>query len=90
MSTYFPVSRDNMSVTGFSMGGHGALMLGFKTDSYRSVSAIAPISHPAANEKYCKNCFSQYFNNWEEEGKEWDSTELLKSGKAKKVPLFVE
>jgi len=39
-----------MSVTGFSMGGHGALIAGFKTDKYRSVSALAPISNPMASD----------------------------------------
>lgn len=46
VSTYFPVSKNNKSITGFSMGGHGALISGLKTGKFRSVSAFAPISNP--------------------------------------------
>jgi S-formylglutathione hydrolase len=46
VSQYFPVSRTNISITGFSMGGHGALICALKTGQYRSVSAFAPMSNP--------------------------------------------
>lgn len=46
VAKYFPVDRDNMSITGFSMGGHGALISSLKTGLYKSVSAFAPISNP--------------------------------------------
>ena len=46
VSDHFPVSFDNRSITGFSMGGHGALISGLKTKFYKSLSAFAPISHP--------------------------------------------
>ena len=36
------------------MGGHGALIAGFKTDKYRSVSAFSPISNPTASEDWCR------------------------------------
>lgn len=65
VSTYFPVSKDNMSITGFSMGGHGAIMGGFKTDKYRSVSAFAPISHPTQNETFGTVAYQKYFKKWE-------------------------
>ena len=49
VSTYFPVSSDNISITGFSMGGHGALISSLKTGKYKSVSAFAPICNPTAS-----------------------------------------
>ena len=36
------------SITGHSMGGHGALVLGLRNPGlYRSISALAPISSPS-------------------------------------------
>ena len=57
VSTFFPVSRDNMSVTGFSMGGHGALVTGLKTGKYKSISAFAPISNPSNCERWGQKAF---------------------------------
>ena len=40
----FPGDRDRHGLTGHSMGGHGALIIGLKNpDLYRSISAFAPI-----------------------------------------------
>jgi S-formylglutathione hydrolase len=37
----------NMSITGHSMGGHGALTIALKNqDKYKSVSAFSPICNP--------------------------------------------
>jgi S-formylglutathione hydrolase len=90
VSSYFPVSRDNISTTGFSMGGHGALIAALKTGQYKSASAFAPISNPTVSENWGKKGFRFFFNKPEDEGKEYDSTELVRQGKAHKVPLFVE
>lgn len=49
VSEHFPVSFANKSVTGFSMGGHGALISGFKTGAYKSVSAFSPITNPSTS-----------------------------------------
>jgi S-formylglutathione hydrolase len=38
-----------MSITGFSMGGHGALISSLKTGKYKSISAFAPICNPTAS-----------------------------------------
>ena len=52
VSKYFPVSLTNKSVTGFSMGGHGALMCGLKTEGYKSVSSFAPMGNPTKSENW--------------------------------------
>lgn len=40
-----PVDPERMSISGHSMGGHGALVIGVRNpDRYRSISAFAPIS----------------------------------------------
>lgn len=90
VSQYFPVRRDNMSITGFSMGGHGALIAALKTGKYRSVSAFAPMGNPTQSEFWGQKAFKLFFKNPEEEGKAYDTTELLKSGNYHKVPMFIE
>ena len=90
VSLYFPVSRQNISITGFSMGGHGALISAFKTGNYKSVSAFAPMGNPTKSENWGIKGFKFFFNNPEVEGLEYDATELVKSGKAHKVPLLVD
>ncbi|MEM9797814.1 MAG: S-formylglutathione hydrolase [Pseudomonadota bacterium] len=47
----FDLDGDSQSITGHSMGGHGALTLALKHPGrYRSVSAFAPICNPSASD----------------------------------------
>lgn len=47
----FPLLEDRQSITGHSMGGHGALTLAMGLPGrYRSVSAFAPIANPTASD----------------------------------------
>ncbi len=51
VTTEFPVEPGRQGITGHSMGGHGALTLALRNpELYRSVSAFAPIAHPAASD----------------------------------------
>ncbi len=63
VATYFPVSRTNISITGFSMGGHGALISALKTGQFKSVSAFAPISNPSQSPNWGQKAFKLFFNN---------------------------
>jgi S-formylglutathione hydrolase len=74
VSTYFPVSRTNISITGFSMGGHGALISALKTGQFRSVSAFAPMANPTKSENWGKKAFNCFFEKPEEEGRDYDAT----------------
>lgn len=65
VSTYFPVSKDNKSITGFSMGGHGALVSALKTGKFRSVSAFAPMGNPSKSSAWGMKAFSMFFKNVE-------------------------
>jgi S-formylglutathione hydrolase len=48
VAAYFPIDLARQSITGHSMGGHGALVLGLsRPEQYRSVSAFAPIVAPS-------------------------------------------
>ena len=90
VSTYFPVSRKNISITGFSMRGHGALISALKTGQWKSVSAFAPISNPSKSPNWGVKAFNLFFQNPEVEGKEYDTTEIIRSGKYHKVPTFID
>lgn len=60
VSSYFPVRKDNASITGFSMGGHGALIAALKTGKYRSVSAFAPMGNPCQSENWGQKAFKLF------------------------------
>ena len=77
------------SITGHSMGGHGALICALKNPgAYRSVSAIAPICNPV-NCGWGEGCLEAYLGEDREVWKEWDSTELVKAG-AEPLPLLID
>jgi len=51
LAANFAIDSTRQSITGHSMGGHGALTLAMNLPGrYRSVSAFAPICHPAATD----------------------------------------
>ncbi len=85
----FPVIPGVCSVTGHSMGGHGALICALKNaGQYRSVSAFAPICHPMVC-GWGEGCFSNYLGNNKDSWKQYDATELVKAG-AKPIPLLID
>lgn len=68
------------SISGHSMGGHGALISALKEEgAYRSVSAFSPICHPVKC-GWGEGCFSAYLGDNRELWKAYDATELVKSG----------
>lgn len=71
---------DRASITGHSMGGHGALVLGLRNpDLYRSISAFAPISSPSLA-LWGQKAFKGYLGDDEEAWKEYDATALVTKG----------
>ncbi|ALR17590.1 MULTISPECIES: S-formylglutathione hydrolase [Vibrio] len=75
----FPVS-DVKSISGHSMGGHGALTIGLKNaDQYRSISAFSPISNPIQC-PWGQKAFTAYLGTDIENWKQYDASELLKQG----------
>ncbi|MFA0088338.1 S-formylglutathione hydrolase [Vibrio sp. E150_011] len=85
---HFPVTQDK-SISGHSMGGHGALTIGLKnSDKYRSISAFSPITNPM-NCPWGQKAFSQYLGNNVDGWKEYDSVELLKA-KMATLPILVD
>ena len=48
VASSLPVDHDRVSITGHSMGGHGALTIGLRNpDCFRSISAFSPITSPS-------------------------------------------
>ncbi|OJJ44902.1 hypothetical protein ASPZODRAFT_134318 [Penicilliopsis zonata CBS 506.65] len=78
----FPqLDATRVSITGHSMGGHGALTLFLKNPGkYKSVSAFAPISNPI-NCPWGQKAFNGYLGSESEKWKAYDATELVKKWK---------
>ena len=84
---HFPVSNKK-SISGHSMGGHGAITIGLKNqDAYQSISAFSPISSPI-NCPWGQKALGLYLGDNKETWKEYDSSELLKKGS--KLPILVD
>ncbi len=68
------------SVSGHSMGGHGALISALKNpQAYRSVSAFSPICNPV-NCGWGKGCFSAYLGDDVNDWHTYDATALIEAG----------
>lgn len=68
------------SISGHSMGGHGALIAALKNPgAYRSVSAFAPICHPL-NAAWGKGCFAAYLGENAALWQAYDATCLVQAG----------
>ena len=74
----FPVAEDRQSITGHSMGGHGALTVAMSFPGrFRSVSAFAPIAHPAASD-WGRKQFAAYLGPDEAKWAAHDTTLLMR------------
>ncbi|KAF7846088.1 hypothetical protein BT93_L5273 [Corymbia citriodora subsp. variegata] len=86
------LDSSRVSISGHSMGGHGALSLFLKNPGmYKSVSAFAPIANPL-NCPWGEKAFKGYFGeqDWKTKGAEHDSTELLKKWKGGDLDILIE
>ncbi len=76
----FPVIKGVKSISGHSMGGHGALICALKNkNAYRSVSAFSPICNPTQCD-WGKNCFTTYLGTDEKQWQQYDATSLIENG----------
>ncbi|KAF9081950.1 hypothetical protein BGX29_000488 [Mortierella sp. GBA35] len=80
-----PIDTSHASITGHSMGGHGALTIFLKNQSaYKSVSAFAPILH-LSKSAWGRFALPKYLGDDESTWKEYDSIELIKHHHAQKT-----
>ncbi|MCB0419712.1 MAG: S-formylglutathione hydrolase [Bdellovibrionales bacterium] len=88
LESEFKVSK--ISISGHSMGGHGALVIGLREkDTFSAVSAFSPIVHPSGC-PWGEKAFLGYLGEEREAWKEYDSCELLLKGTTRNDSLLVE
>ncbi|OLL29258.1 S-formylglutathione hydrolase [Burkholderia sp. SRS-W-2-2016] len=84
----FPAS-DARSISGHSMGGHGALVIALRNPGrYRSVSAFSPIVAPS-QVPWGEKALGAYLGDERDAWKQYDAVELVGSA-SEKLPLLVE
>ena len=86
----FPVSNKR-SISGHSMGGHGALMISLKNpERYASASAFSPICQPTTC-PWGQKAFNAYLGSDEKNWQTYDSSLLMRhaTNKNQQVPTLV-
>ena len=72
------LDRERQGITGHSMGGHGALTIAMtRPETYRSLSAIAPIANPAASD-WGRKQFAAYLGRDEAGWRAHDASVLMR------------
>lgn len=85
----FPVDPKRSGISGHSMGGHGALVLGLRhPDLYRSITALAPICAPSQAPWGIK-AFTEYFGEDRSKWAAHDALEILKTTQVR-TPVFID
>ncbi len=89
VATELPADMSRQSISGHSMGGHGAITIALRNPGrFRSVSAFAPISSPI-NCPWGQKALGGYIGPDQSAWREYDSCALIEDGK--RVPeLFVD
>jgi len=90
VNSHFPISGKH-SISGHSMGGHGALICALKNPGkYQSVSAFAPICNPIEC-PWGKKAFSGYLGaNNTDLWKSYDATNLIASYKGPELQILID
>lgn len=84
----FPTTGSR-SISGHSMGGHGALMIALRNPGlYKSVSAFSPIVAPT-QVPWGEKAFAAYLGTDRSNWKQYDVVELINTS-VSKIPLLVE
>ncbi|MEM9272047.1 MAG: S-formylglutathione hydrolase [Cyanobacteria bacterium P01_F01_bin.143] len=85
----FPVKTQTLSISGHSMGGHGALVVGLRNpDLFTAISAFAPIANPIAC-PWGQKAFFGYLGEDKSLWQEYDAIYLL-SRAQKQVPILID
>lgn len=86
----FYVATNRISISGHSMGGHGALTLGLRhADQFQSVSAFAPIVNPI-QVPWGQKAFKGYLGDNQGDWAAYDATELIKAGKTHMQTILID
>jgi len=88
VNQHFPLNGRE-SISGHSMGGHGALVLALRNpERFLSVSAFAPITNPTQC-PWGEKALGGYLGDDRESWKQYDTCELIAAG-APKLQLFID
>jgi S-formylglutathione hydrolase len=80
----------NISISGHSMGGHGALVIGLRNpEKYSKISAFSPIVNPT-NCDWGKKAFEGYLGSDTSTWSAYDASELIASGKSHSQPILID
>ena len=85
-------ASNRRSISGHSMGGHGALVLALRNPGrYHSVSAFAPIVAPT-QVPWGEKAFTAYLGDDRDAWRQWDACELVRvaAESPNKLPLLVD
>ncbi len=86
----FPVVEGARAISGHSMGGHGALVVGLRhPDRYRSISAFSPIVAPT-QVPWGHKAFGGYLGDDRATWKDYDATELVNRGQTHAAPILID
>ena len=78
VNAHLPVDPERKSISGHSMGGHGALLIGTRRAAeYRSVSAFSPIC-AASRSDWGRNALAHYLGDDESAWREYDVSEVIR------------
>ncbi|GAA99847.1 uncharacterized protein L969DRAFT_69315 [Mixia osmundae IAM 14324] len=85
-----PLDLSRTSLMGHSMGGHGAISLYLRHPQlYKSASGFSPIANPTQC-GWGEKAFKGYLKGGVEEGKKYDSTELIAGFRGKDVHILID
>ena len=85
VQSHFNVN-DRCSISGHSMGGHGALTIGLKhADRYQSISAFSPIGNPVQC-PWGQKAFKTYLGDNQKDWFAYDAVHLLETFDGKPAP----
>jgi len=88
IEAHFP-ANDRRSLSGHSMGGHGALVIALRNPGrYRSVSAFSPIAAPS-QVPWGRKAFAAYLGEDRQAWRQWDATALIAQA-TERLPLLID
>lgn len=85
-----PIEQKSMSISGHSMGGHGALVIGLRNARlFKAISAFAPIAKPS-DCPWGVKAFTGYLGENKEDWMPYDSCNLLEKYSGDRVDILVD
>ena len=89
MDYNFNADMDRIAISGHSMGGHGALVIGLSNpEIFKSISAFSPICAPMQCPWGVK-AFSNYLGEDRESWNQYDASEIVKNNKSE-MPILID